>query len=276
MTYEQIEYVSSDLPGMPQVLVVNADGRARYSSHSNASDPERPEIGRYEARLTAAQIEALFATFEAANPKTLVDHWGEVHSGEDHRRIRITTTEGVIEKLVALRLPVSAGMQTLIDALDRVVKLAKSSPQKVLQLDLGPSDVDAGGRFTLALSLRNSGTEPISFNNPVVAETESDGRIEIQAWPDRDVSALRQDDLLAVAIDGIESTETAGQNAAASRTLNLAPGSAVAFRILGAFPFEDPGDYLFRVSYTSYADAADVQSSIRGRIDSRRVAVRKP
>lgn len=272
MKYELIEYISSGIPSMPQVLTIDSSGRGSYTSHTNEADPEPPEIGRYETVLTAEQAGAVRKVFETLPFESLDDHWGQVRPGEDYRRIKVTTAEGTVEKLIATRLPVNAGIRNLIEALDKVIAQVRSSPRQTLRLEMDSPDAGADGQLEFTITLSNSGTEAIAFPNPVTAKTDSDGAFALQAWPDKDPSELRSGDLSEIRIEKIEVARTTDPASTTAQILKLAPGESITFKALGTSPFKQPGSYVVRASYTNYTGETAEPPLIRGLVFSRKAS----
>src|SRR5215813_3286676 len=87
MTSTKIEYMISEMMGPPELLVIEADGSARFESHTNRAVAGAAAVGTFATTLTAGQMATLAAAFSNPPFRSLVDHWGEISSGERYKAI---------------------------------------------------------------------------------------------------------------------------------------------------------------------------------------------
>jgi hypothetical protein len=164
MTLEKIEYLVGELPEQPQRLTITQDA-VRYESHSNLNRLASG-LGVFERPLAKGDMAAIEAGLDLAAFASRPDHHGQVLSGERFQRIRLTTGEAVIEKMVGSKLAVDPGLQKLIDWLDRLAAETTKYPRSLLQLTVQDAALDRQGEFSATVAVVGGGDQPMRFRPP--------------------------------------------------------------------------------------------------------------
>ncbi len=167
MSFDKITYLSAEIPQTPQTLTIDANGQARYESHTNEATPDYPEIGIYETTLPASEVQTLSSLLNNPLFNSLPDHSGRVMSGDRWKRIRVTAGKETSEKLVGTREAVDPGMSKIIDGLDQVVVKLKSHPQQALRIELTQPTINSAWVLTATMSLSSTGVQSINCRNPL-------------------------------------------------------------------------------------------------------------
>jgi hypothetical protein len=276
MKFDKLEYLISELPEAPHTLTIEADGRARYESHSNATTPDHPEIGTYQTTLPTSEIQSLDKLLGDPPFKSLPDHWGKVRSGERSRRIRITAGSEKSEKFVCSRLSVEPAMRRVIDALDKVVANVKSHPYQTLQIKLTQVNVSPDKVLTTVLSLSNTGIEPIYCRSPLNMIEGTDCQLSFQAWPDKPRSDLRPEDLTTANPTNVEDLHSVGGPSDAPQFIEVGPGATVSFRVRSALGLRTSGPHVIRILYANSSRQVSDHQLLVGEIFSETVKVIVP
>jgi len=209
MSFDRVEYTIATMEEAPQVLTVEADGKATCESHSNMYSLKDPQIGTYQMTLAPAQVQELAAALSDPPFASLPDHWGKVAPAERYQRVRVVTGPKTEEKLLTARLPIDPRMQALLKLLDQITAKVKTHPLGTLEIKVTRAELK-GHSLRVAFSLSNTGTQPIIIRSPADLAMASDGGMEVQVWPDR--KDVRADEVKHIAVESLKSAlpETAG------------------------------------------------------------------
>src|SRR5258708_7709798 len=107
MTFTRIEYLTSEIMGPPEALIIDSSGAAHYESHTNLPQGGGSAVGTYATKLTASEIKALEAALAKPPFRDLSDHWGKIASGERYKLIRVSGETGNVEKRIGTAKPVA-------------------------------------------------------------------------------------------------------------------------------------------------------------------------
>ena len=271
MKFQKIEYFYPSMEEAPQLLTIDANGRARYESHSNEATPDYPEIGIFQTTLSGDDMESLRSLLTNPPFRDLPDHWGRVRPGEIYRRIRVAAGTETVEKLVSEREPVDGKLQNVINRLDQIIAQAMRHPVQTLHSELSQVSADSAGAVTATLTLSNRGTENIWVRNPLSMSNAPDAHLSFQAWPDKPASDLRAEDQVSAQVVKVEDIGRAKANAAEQAVIELPPRATVSFRIHASLPLRGAGAYLGRVEHTNGAARLVDKSLFVGELFSRPV-----
>jgi len=257
MKFDRIEYQYAASMSPPETLVVDADGRARYESHTAGSEPE---IGRYETRLSSSELRDLDRAIDLPPLKGLPDHYGRVAAGDRHTRVRMTLKATTVEKMVGTKEPIDAGLRRVIDHLKAIAAEVARHPREILRMEAGAVSVDGQGTLTVTLRFSNPGTQPVAWAPPF-------GRLSVRAWPDKRSVDFVPGDLFELGGQQVScAAETPGPPAGISR---LAPGGEALFRVSAPLSPRAPGVHLIQLIYRNTTEQVDGQSAVVGEISAR-------
>lgn len=242
MNFDRVEYTIATMEEAPQVLVVEADGKATCEAHSNMYSQKDPQIGTYQTTLTPAQLQELNAALSEPPFDSVPDHWGKVAPAEYYQRIRVVSGAKTIEKLVTPRLPIDPRMQAVLKLLDQITAKVKSHPLRTLAIQITRCELK-GHSLRIVFALTNSGKDPIIIRSPVALIKASDGALEVQAWPDR--KDVRADEVKHIAVESLKSAlpESAGP-------LEIKPEVSRPYGLVGEVDLP-AAPYVARVEYRS-------------------------
>jgi hypothetical protein len=261
MKFDRIEYQYAASMGSPETLSVQADGRARYESHTAGA---LPEIGRYETRLPPAQIEALERVVDNPPFKGLGDHFGRVVAGDRYTRVRMISGATTVEKMVGTKEPVDVGLSRVIDQLKAIAAEVARHPQEILRMEAGPLTVDGRATLTATLRFSNPGTQPIAWLPP-------SGHLTVRAWPDKPVADFVPGDLFE--LRGAQVSCVAATPSAPAAIAHLAPGDEAVFRVSATLSPRAPGTHVIQLIYRNTTEQIDGQPALVGEISVHTVKV---
>jgi len=276
MRFDKLEYVATGVPQAPDVLTIEANGSARYESHSNEATPDRPEIGTYQTALPADEMQALGKLLDNPPFQIVPDHWGKVVSGESSRRIRITAGQEKIEKFIAFRAPIDPAMLRAMAALDQIIAKVKSHPRHTLRVQLTQAAVAADKTLTAHLSFSNTGVEPVNVRSPLAAMAGEGCRLTFETWPDKARSDVRPEDAALVNVVGVEPLPPTAGPANTQPCLTLAPRASAAFLIRATVAARHAGPYFIRARYENFGGEAGGSPLLVGELYSQAVRVTVP
>ena len=276
MSFEKLEYSVAELETAPHLLTVQADGRARYETHSNAGWPELPEIGAYETTLAPDELRALNQALAAPPFKDLPDHWGRVPSGDRVRRIRLTSAGESAEKLVGTREPVDPRTQNLIRLLDQLAAQVARKPVQVLRLTLSQAAVDADGVLTATLTFASVGPQALVCRNPVGPPVPAPPTVLVEAWPDKPAGQLTAYDVVRGAASAMQVVTLPPTAGADQPGLPLPSGQSAAFQLRASPGFRVAGTHVVRVRFVNDLREAASAPLVYGEIYSSMVKVQVP
>lgn len=250
MTFTKIEYLTSEIMGPPEALLIGSNGSASYESHTNLPERGAGAVGTYATTLNASEIQALDSALTNPPVRDLPDHFGQIAPGERYRLIRVTGELEKVEKRVGMRQPVDPRMQSLLERLDRIVLQVKRHPLRNLQLELTQAQI-SDGMFVGTITIKNPGTAAATFANPGAMRGVPGGRLSLSGWPDREQSKIHSTDIFKADVPEVE---WAGPGAnATGEVLELAAGAAVSFRIKVPAPIRSNKEYVVQVLYQNTA-----------------------
>jgi hypothetical protein len=276
MSFEKLEFSVAELSTAPQLLTVRADGQARYETHSNAAWIELPEIGAYERVLTPEELRALNQALMAPPVAELPDHWGRVPSGDRCHRIKVTSGDQTVEKLVGSREPVDPRTQNLIRLLEQLAARVAQSPVQVLRMTLSDAAADAQGRLAATLTFASVGPQAVVFQNLLGPPLPPPPKVLLEAWPDKPPGQLSAHDVIRGPVSGLK-VLSLPPTAASNQPGLLVPASQSASFHLDATPgFRMAGPHVVRVRFLSEVREAGGAPLIYGEIYSNLVKVVVP
>lgn len=276
MRFDRIEYLNAVLEEAPQSLIIDASGRARYESHSNAETPDHAEIGNYETTLARERVEQLSGALDNPPFGSLPDHWGQVLPSDHYRRIRLVTRTETIEKMVGTRQPVNPALRELIRQLDEIANEVARHPRQILRIELAQAGISSTGEMTATLTLSNSGTEPVAYRNPVRMIGADDAHLSLQIWPDKPASELRAEDMFTVDVETATAARPSGGGEADPAVITIPSAASVSFRLQARLPSSRAGTYLTRALYETLTRAIEGNPVMTGEVFSRTVKVNIP
>jgi len=251
MKFTRIEYLTSEIMGPPEALVIDSNGSVTYESHTNRPERGAGAVGTYATTLDASEMEALAAVL--ANPpfRELPDHWGQIAAGERYKLIRLSADTEKVEKRIGMRKPVDPRMQALLERLDRIVREVKQHPVRNLQLQLSRARLESDGTFAGTITLTNPGTASVTCANPAALRGAPGGRLSLRGWPDREESEIHSTDIfdadvIDVEREGLPAKSTGG-------LLEISAGASASFRIRAPAPKRDDIAYVVQVLYQNTA-----------------------
>ena len=257
MSFDRVEYTIATMEEAPQVLVVEADGKATCESHSNMYSLADPQIGTYQTGLATAQMEDLSAALAEPAFGTLPDHWGKVNPSEPYRRIRVVRESKAREKLVTSRLPIDPRLQAVLKLLDKLTAEVKAHPLGTLQIKITRAEL-RGHSLRVMFSLENTGTQSIIIRSPADLWQVPDGGMAVEVWPDR--KGAPADEVKQVEIQSLKSVlpETGGP-------LEIQPEGSISYGLIGEV--EMPATpYVVRVDYRSLKKEWDDKKLLYGEL----------
>jgi len=259
MNFDRVEYTVATMEEAPQLLVVEANGKATLESHSNMYSLTDPQIGTYQTTLAQDQMEELATALNQPPFGTLPDHWGKVAPAERYQRVRVVDGSKTQEKLVTARLPIDSHLQTVLKLLDQITAKVKTHPLGTLQIKITSAELK-GHSLRVAFTLSDSGSRPILIRSPADLSKAPDGNIAIQAWPDR--KDARADEVKHIKVNAIESElpEAAGP-------LEIQPEASRPYNIVSEVDLERV-PYVVRVEYRSVKKDMDGRRLLYGELFS--------
>jgi hypothetical protein len=258
MKLQKVEYLVGDLPEHPQRLTITRD-EIRYESHSNLSRPASLGIGVFERLLSKGEIEAIESELEPVSFRSLPDHHGQVLSGDRWRRIRLTSGDETIDKLVGTKLPINPALQKTIDWLDRLVDDTTRRPRSVLQMSLQDATLGRDGEFSATIILSGAGDQPVMFRPPRGQPDAPDGLLTLYWWPDSPGAPKAN----------VQSAPVISQVSAVR-----APGVLATFRIRSRLEGISAGSFAVQVRYFNMAPKLDTSDVLVGQLFSSPIVVR--
>ncbi len=251
MGFRKLEYLVAAQAQMPQTLTIGGDGSVCYLSFTNKEAMDRPEIGVYEMALPDAQMESLRTALARSPVSDWSDHWGRVFSGDRYQRLRVVEGSTTVEKMVGSNEPVAPPLNGFLDRLDQIVGQVVQHPVQVLRLDLEQPAVVAEGQLRLVLALSNRGTQTLYARHPGNLVEAEDGNLAAKVWPDKHVSQLAPEDIIAVSLAKVEEFDTEGGAQTGTVVLEIPPRARVRFKAEGRIELAKGGDYVVRLTYFS-------------------------
>lgn len=276
MNLEKLEYSKTVSMKPPQTLRISGSGRAEYVSHSNRATPDRPEIGRYETTLPAGEMELLRQALQDPPLRSLPDHWGRVPAGNPCSRIRVTIGSESFEKLAGTAEPVDPRLGAFMAHLDRLIMNVMEHPRQTLSIALLEPRVDADRLFIATLVLSNRGTAPFFCRSPGEVLTHAQGRLCIQAWPDKPASALQAGEVATTAVAQVEPVSPSTRQVADSTMMEIPPGKSISLRLRTTLPMKRAGPCALRALYEASTDEAAGREVIGGELFSTVIKVNIP
>ena len=259
MNFDRVEYTIATMEEAPQVLVVEADGKATCESHSNMYSLADPQIGTYQTTLAQDQMEELATALNQPPFGTLPDHWGKVAPAERYQRVRVVNGSKTQEKLVTARLPIDSHLQAVLELLDQITAKVKTHPLRTLQIKITRAELK-GHSLRVAFSLSNSGSRPIIIRSPADLLNAPDGGMPVQAWPDR--KDVRADEVKHIKVNAIES-----ELPEATGPLEIQPEASRPYDIVSEVDLEK-APYVVRVEYRSVKKDWDGRKLLYGELFS--------
>jgi len=276
MSFQELEYSLAELSTAPHVLTVQASGRARYETHTNAAWPDLPEIGVYETTLTADELRALNQALATPPLRDLPDHWGRVPSGDRCHRIKVRAYGQTTEKLIGTREPVDPRTQKLISYLDQVVAGVARRPVQVLRLTLSDAAVSAGGALAGVLTLASVGPQDLACRNPLGPPEPAPVRLSLEAWPDLPPGQLTAHHVARGAVAALEPLKLPPGASPTSLVVPLPAGESAAFRWRARLDFRMAGSHTVRLRLASDLSRAADFNLIHGELYSNMLKVPVP
>jgi hypothetical protein len=241
-------------------LSIVGSGKTSLSTLRSFGDASGEAIGRYASALPAPElaglVDAAGATLDGGPPPRL--------SPEDVRLvITIVACGSQLTHVVGGGPPALEPYQPLLVALDRVAVATRRQPQAVVRLGLELPPLVAAGPHTLAtvLAFHNPGSAGAWLRNPAAIDEDSE-REHVRLW-----YAERPVEQPGVTPLPLEPAwvPVVPEMRAQRPLLWLGPGEREA-RPFTAQLTLDPGSYLVRASFASYAgeDSVGGQPLLRG------------
>jgi hypothetical protein len=256
MKFDRIEYQYAASMAGANTLIVQADGRARYESHTSSAEAQ---IGRYETRLAPAEIEALDRAIADPPLSGLRDHAGRVRPGERYTRVRMTLGATTIDKMVGTEEPVDAGLGRVIDSLKVIIDKVMRHPREVLRMDASALAVDGHATLTATLRFSNPGTQAIAWLPP-------SGHLTVRAWPDKPAADFVPGDLFE--LRGAQVSCVAATPGAPAAIAHLAPGGEAVFQVSATVAPRASGIHVIQLIYENTTEQVDAQPALVGQISA--------
>jgi hypothetical protein len=274
MKFDKLTYTVAEMMGPPQELTIKPDGEARYESHSNISMPDTPEIGFYQMKLPAAEIEMLNRSLDNPSFQSLPDHWGRIAAGDRYQRIIISSGSSTIEKMTGTTEPVDPGLAKLIGRLDQVVAEVMRHPKRTLRMKVSQVVLDDSGTATLDFELVGGGTEVMNIVNPATLAVGPG--LSVQGWPDKPPSEFQAGEVFGFSIDKIREAGAQPEDAVAETLIQIAPGEVRSFRASVGLPVPAPQTYLIRLAYQNTTEFPEKPAVMIGELFSKSIKLYVP
>ena len=273
MNFDKLEYLKAELEEAPETLTIDATGQALYESHTNAHQPDRPEIGNYETKLDDDELAHLRSRLSSPPIRDQPDHWGKVMPSDHYKRIRVTAGSEKIEKLFGTTAPIAPGARDLLDQLDRVASAVSHYPRETLAIELSQIVVGSSRSATGLLKLSNSGTKTAFCRHPGSMIDAPDGSLVLEVWPDKPTSTLHAADVVTFNVRRVTRVKKADVDEMDARVIKIPSKGSVDFRLEATFPSATAGGYVIRVTYESFVSQLGGRQVIYGQLYSRTIKV---
>ncbi len=223
--FSRIEYLSSEVMGPPEALILDSNGSARFESYSNLTSGGKEPVGTFETRFDAAQISALASAINSPPIEQIPDHWGKIASGEGYRAIRVIRGSETVEKRIGRRRPVDPAMETLMRRLDRVADEVKRHPVRNLSMRSENVKMNSSGDLEATLILSNPGTETVAIGNPAYPGMAA---TSVRVQPDVPDIELQSTDIIDTKAVEVRVARR-GAAETAEPVLEIQPGGSLSF-----------------------------------------------
>ncbi len=267
MTFTRIEYLTSEMMGPPEALLIHRDGLAQYEAHSNVADAGLSDIGTYETTLSPKTISALTTAFAYPPFRDLADHWGRILAGDRTKRVVFVTETERLEKMVGTDEPVPPRLQALIDILDQIAREVRLHPRQVLTLSVGEFGLSTTGMLTATITFANKGHDSLTCTNPSFLNEIPGGRLCICGRPDTPASEISLGDMFDVDVLSV-SLQSEEQKASPHPWVDIPPGGAMTFRISAPLPISIAEPYVLQVLYRNTATEREGHEVLIGELYS--------
>jgi hypothetical protein len=204
-------------------------------------------------------MEGIETQLDPAGLRSLPDHRGRVLSGDSSRRIRLTTEDGTIEKLVGTALPINPTLQRAIDWLDRLVEGMTRYPRQVLQMSLQDATLGRDGEFSATMILTGAGDQPVKFRPPRGQPDAPDDLLTLYWWPNTPGAPKAN----------VQSAPVVAQVSTAKT-----PGALATFRIRSRLAGISAGSFAVQIRYCNMAPKQDAFDVLVGQLFSSPIVVR--
>jgi hypothetical protein len=274
MKFDKLTYTVAEMMGPPQELTIKPDGEARYESHSNNSMPDTPEIGFYQMKLPAAEVEKLSRSLDNPPFQDLPDHRGRIVAGDRYKRIIISTGSSTIEKMTGTTEPVDPGLARLIGHLDQVVAELIRHPKRALRMELLHVAISDSGTVTMDFKLSGAGTEVTDCVNPVTLAGSAG--LSIRGWPEKPPSEFSAGQAFGVNVDKVTELGKLPKDTATTVFIRIAPGQGISFRATARLSVPSPEVYLIQLSYQNTTEHPDGPPVMIGELFSKITKLKIP
>lgn len=275
MNFEKLEYFNAELEEAPQTLTISAAGVAFYESHTNAHQPDRPEIGNYQTSLGEAELGSLRNRLDNPPFRDLADHWGKVMPSDRYKRIRVTTGSESLEKLFGTSVHITAPAAELIDYLNQLAAEVSRSPRQTLRSELSQVAVSSERLLTATLTLFNDGGQPTFCRHPVDMLDAPDGHLKMEAWPDKPAGSLSAEDVMIFPVEKVVKPESKAGHTNSS-ILEIPSKASQSLRLEAQFPKASAGAYVIRINYESLVKQLEGRQLVYGELFSRTIKANAP
>ena len=253
MKFERLEYLVA-LSKTPQTLIIDTAGDATFTSYTNAQTPERPEIGVYRTVLPASEITSLERLLATPPVADLPDHSGRVLSGDQTRLLKLALKTQTIAKFVGTTEPVDQNLDRDFAKLDTVVHQVQQHPLAVLQFRIFQSALDPSGTLRLNAGFSNLGIQTLYCRNPqdiLDAEEAMDGRLIVNIWPDKPLSQLEADDIVALKVQEVKQLFVHEKVVTSQGVVEIPPGGWIQFEFSISCGLKTTDGYVIRATYAN-------------------------
>jgi hypothetical protein len=247
MKFDSLTYTVAEMMGPPQKLTIQANGEARYESHSNNSTPDTPEIGFYEMILPPPVMEVLERDLDNPPFEKLADHSGRIASGDRAKRISVVSGSHTIQKMAGTTEPVDPGLERLLSRLDRVTVELMKHPKQVLRMEVSDVALDDSGMLTLDFVLSNGGSETVKCANPLLP-TGGPG-LSIRGWPDKQAPLSSVGEPFGISTVKATELGTPHGEARTETVVAIDAGKQIAFHASARLAAPGPQTYLVQLAY---------------------------
>jgi hypothetical protein len=269
MDFTALTYSVGDIPETTQILSINADGEARYVSHSNEEFPDLPQIGIYATVIDAKALRSLSSMLDQGPLEELPDHIGKMPKGITNKTIRLASRNGEIVKQVSPADPVDPRLQKIFDRLDTLVLEVMKHPRAVLQAEITSPTVTPPGNLIVELKLSNVGREEFWFRSAWEIVKSKDGWVRVEVWPAvPEPGSMWSEQKVLVQPTSIELVG-APEAASGAAVLSLRPKETKIFKISGFFYGKSGSKYVARVDYCNFKSKLEDKAPIVGEVLSK-------
>lgn len=257
MDFQFIEYVTAERPQYPNTLRIDSSGSAHAEQRFSGAMNSLGDIGYFESKLSRADVGELSLLVQDERFHRAPDDAGKLLPGASHRIVRVQEQSAAIEKTIQWEKTPEPVLARLFGALDRSLDRVRSSPIRVLRVQLTAVNVDRQGSLSAVLTLTNPGPKPVRVRSPLAMGAGSGSGLQIEAWPDR--AGVRAEDVVRAPVMRVENQTQLAEPA----VIDLPPGQFYAYRVYASPQWRTREPHQVRLRYSG-PTVASVEAELVG------------